>query len=181
MSQDLLKKCTTRVQEGNQEIPELKQLLDCLGSADSLESQLSGQVILHLVETDVLDLTLALNSTLNSVPSCKNLIGAVETVFGLLLLESKAVLASETVYRCPYTLRSSSTSYNRSSSTSYNRSSSTSYNRSSSTSYNRSSYIKLSCTSNIRPPSYTRASSPSYIKLSCSSYMRHPIKLFKSF
>ncbi|KAI8777839.1 focadhesin [Biomphalaria glabrata] len=104
LSQDLLKKCTTRVQEGNQEIPELKQLLDCLGSADSLESQLSGQVILHLVETDVLDLTLALNSTLNSVPSCKNLIGAVETVFGLLLLESKAVLASETVYRCPYTL-----------------------------------------------------------------------------
>ncbi|KAK0054571.1 focadhesin [Biomphalaria pfeifferi] len=105
LSQDLLKKCTTRnVQEGNQEIPELKQLLDCLGSVDSLESQLSGQVILHLVETDVLDLTLALNSTLNSVPSCKNLIGAVETVFCLLLLESKAVLASETVYRCPYTL-----------------------------------------------------------------------------
>ncbi|KAH9499278.1 hypothetical protein Btru_003599 [Bulinus truncatus] len=105
LSQDLEKKCASRLEGSTQDIPELRQILECLSAEDLLEAQLSGHVILHLVETGALDFTTALNSTLNTVPSSKNLVGSVETVCGLLVLQSLALTATGEKYRCPYALR----------------------------------------------------------------------------
>ncbi|XP_012942665.1 focadhesin, partial [Aplysia californica] len=88
------------------EVPELTVLLETLGGGDACLSELAGSVIARLVETDSLELTFAINSVLNLVPSAKSILGVIKTVFDLLTLQALALQAASGDYKCPYNLRS---------------------------------------------------------------------------
>ncbi|XP_035827605.1 focadhesin [Aplysia californica] len=108
LEQDIAKKrpqikCVT---VSTPEVPELTVLLETLGGGDACLSELAGSVIARLVETDSLELTFAINSVLNLVPSAKSILGVIKTVFDLLTLQALALQAASGDYKCPYNLRS---------------------------------------------------------------------------